>query len=329
MAPAGTRTSAALPACTIRAPSTTSVAFSIAALPSPTMSRAPSNAVTRLRARRSSEAGKETKGNGCGNSGDIHAAHRSLHGETGRRYCSASRGREEGGDGREPGQCDAVTAARRPVPFPARATPPAPVGWFAPCCPACRRPRLRARATAGVAGCRSPSRYWPISRLSRATTSAGVPAGATMAKKPSITMPGTVSLQRRQVRQARKALARGDGEAADLAGLHHSVGGGNRAHHDLVDAAGDVLGHLRGGAVGHFNQAEVGALVEQLCRERGGAGRIVEGDREPARIGFGVGDQLGDRRNRQARVHRQHLRTEAAYQRHRREVARGVVREAV
>ena len=45
VAPAGTRTSAAPPACAILAPSTTSVAFSITR-PSPTISRAPSNAVT-------------------------------------------------------------------------------------------------------------------------------------------------------------------------------------------------------------------------------------------------------------------------------------------
>src|SRR5580704_6460075 len=38
-----------------------------------------------------------------------------------------------------------------------------------------------------------PLRYRPISRLSRATMSVGVPAGATMAKKPFITTPGTVS----------------------------------------------------------------------------------------------------------------------------------------
>src|SRR5262245_31426617 len=47
-APAGTRTSAAPPAWMILVPSRTSVAFSIGARPSPTMSRAPSNAVTPL-----------------------------------------------------------------------------------------------------------------------------------------------------------------------------------------------------------------------------------------------------------------------------------------
>src|SRR6476620_7245616 len=46
VAPDGTFTSAARPAATIRAPSTRSVAFSIGAPPSPTMRRAPSNAVT-------------------------------------------------------------------------------------------------------------------------------------------------------------------------------------------------------------------------------------------------------------------------------------------
>src|SRR6185295_16798484 len=51
VAPDGTFTSAARPAATIRAPSTRSVAFSIGAPPSPTMRRAPSNAVTPVWAR--------------------------------------------------------------------------------------------------------------------------------------------------------------------------------------------------------------------------------------------------------------------------------------
>src|SRR5262249_47329399 len=46
VAPSGTRILAAGPACTIRAPSTTRVAVSIGALPSPPIMRAPSNAVT-------------------------------------------------------------------------------------------------------------------------------------------------------------------------------------------------------------------------------------------------------------------------------------------
>src|SRR6188474_716789 len=45
-APAGTDTSAALPACTNRSPSTMKTAFSTAWEPSPTRSRAPSNTVT-------------------------------------------------------------------------------------------------------------------------------------------------------------------------------------------------------------------------------------------------------------------------------------------
>jgi hypothetical protein len=46
IAPAGTFTSAARPTCVMRAPSTTIVALSIGARPSPTMTRAPSKAVT-------------------------------------------------------------------------------------------------------------------------------------------------------------------------------------------------------------------------------------------------------------------------------------------
>ena len=93
----GTFTSAARPAATIRAPSTRSVAFSIGAPPSPTMRRAPSNAVTPVWAR-AGEAKTATKGKGgCSKSGDVHAAHRSLHGESGRPYFSASRRGRRGG----------------------------------------------------------------------------------------------------------------------------------------------------------------------------------------------------------------------------------------
>ena len=157
-----------------------------------------------------------------------------------------------------------------------------------------------------------PLRYSPISRLSRATISAGVPAGATTANQPFITTPGTVSLQRRQIRQAGKALARGDGDAAHLAGLHDRIGGGDRTDHHLVDAAGDVLGHLRGGAIRHFDQSEIGALVEQLgartpprppcCRTRSRACRDWPWHRR----------RIADAWYRQLGVHRQHLRPEAA-----------------
>jgi hypothetical protein len=137
-------------------------------------------------------------------------------------------------------------------------------------------------------------------------------------------MPGTVSLSEGRSGKPGKRLPE---VTARRRTLHHGVGGGNRAHHDLVDAACDVLRQLRGGAVGHFDQPEAGAPIEQLGAERGGAGGVVEGDRQLAGIRFGGGDQLAHRGNRQVGVHRQHLRTEAAHQRHRREVARGVVGE--
>ena len=105
--------------------------------------------------------------------------------------------------------------------------------------------------------------------------------------------------------------------------MHDCVGGDDGAHHHLVGAACHVCGHLRSGPIRHFDQAEIGTLVEQLRCERGGPGGVIEGDRELARIRFGVGDQFTDRGNRQGRIHRQHLRTETAHQSHRREVARG------
>ena len=106
-----------------------------------------------------------------------------------------------------------------------------------------------------------------------------------------------------------------------------ALGGGDRAHHHLVDAACDVLGHLRSGAVRHLDQAEAGALVEELRRERGRRRYCRRRSRarrvsiwhipiSSATVATGTG-----------RIHRQHLRAEAAHQSDRREVARGVVGE--
>ncbi len=77
VAPAGTRTSAAAPAWAIFAPSTTNVAFSITR-PSPTISRAPSYAVTDRVGRRNRASGKETKGNDCRDCDHIKSAHGNL-----------------------------------------------------------------------------------------------------------------------------------------------------------------------------------------------------------------------------------------------------------
>ena len=140
---------------------------------------------------------------------------------------------------------------------------------------------------------------------------------------------GNGFVQRRQIRKAGKALARSHRKPAHLAGLDDGVRGRDRAHHYRIDAAGDVLGHLRRRTIRHLDQAEVGPFVEQPGGERRGAGGVVERDRQLCAICPGMGDQLAHRGDRQIGIHRKHLRTEAGGQRHRGEIARRIVRQVL
>src|SRR4029453_9352649 len=99
VAPSGTRTLAAGPACTIRAPSTTKVAVSIGALPSPTIMRAPSNAVTPACARAGeAEPARKPRTTVAAKAAIItRRIGASLHSEIGRPYSSLSRGQGRGG----------------------------------------------------------------------------------------------------------------------------------------------------------------------------------------------------------------------------------------
>ena len=98
VAPAGTRTSAARPACDDpRAVHDERRVLDRRAAVADDEPRAFERGDAGLGARGRSEDGKDTKGNCCSKSGDVHAAHRSLHGESGRPYCSASRGGRRGG----------------------------------------------------------------------------------------------------------------------------------------------------------------------------------------------------------------------------------------
>ena len=100
VAPAGTRTSAVRPTAVMRAPVTRKVAFSMGASVADDDARAFEGGDAGLSARGRSEDSKDTKGKCCSKSGDVHAAHRYLHGESGRPYCSSPWGKEEGGEER-------------------------------------------------------------------------------------------------------------------------------------------------------------------------------------------------------------------------------------
>ena len=84
-------------------------------------------------------------------------------------------------------------------------------------------------------------------------------------------------------------------------------------HRDRVDrhldiAGEQVLQRRAGAAIRHVHDVDPGHHLEQLAgqvRARADAGA---GEVELAGIGLGVGDQLGDRFDRQARRHHQHVR---------------------
>ena len=70
-------------------------------------------------------------------------------------------------------------------------------------------------------------------------------------------------------------------------------------------AADQIVDGGAAAAVGHVHDVDAGLLAQQLAGEmmrRPGAGRAVL---QPARVGLGVGDQLGHRLHRQVGVDRE------------------------
>ncbi len=125
--------------------------------------------------------------------------------------------------------------------------------------------------------------------------SAGVPVGATTPNQPFMTTPGTVSLRDGRSGRPGKRCSEVMASRRTLPACTTAFAAAIELIITCVDAARDVLRHLRGGAIGHLDQAEVGAPVEQLGGEGRRARGRVEGDRELAAVGLGVGDELGQR----------------------------------
>ncbi len=92
---------------------------------------------------------------------------------------------------------------------------------------------------------------------------------------------------------------------AGLVLLAHRV----ELHEQQIEVSGDeVVHHLRGAAIGHVGEAGAGQPREQLAGEvrRGADPLRAEGDL--ARVGLGVGDELGHARRRKVRPHRDRVR---------------------
>ena len=100
-----------------------------------------------------------------------------------------------------------------------------------------------------------------------AITSAGVPAGATIAKKPFIATPGTLSLIGGRSGMVGKRRSDAIAIRPHLPCLHDRECGRDRTHHHLINPARDVLHQLTCGAVRYFDQREARPLVEQFRRE--------------------------------------------------------------
>ncbi|MCX7312838.1 MAG: hypothetical protein NTV56_14195 [Alphaproteobacteria bacterium] len=129
----------------------------------------------------------------------------------------------------------------------------------------------------------------------------------------------------RQVVKAGEALAGGDGDPAKLAGLHKPLNGRHGADHHRVYAGNRVLQNLRGGAIGHRDHLDPGALGQQLADHDLIAARRVDAIVQFSGIGFGVGDQLGQRFKRRVRIDGDDERAALGNHSDRREIADRIV----
>ena len=108
-----------------------------------------------------------------------------------------------------------------------------------------------------------------------------------------------------------RALGAGHRQRAQRSARDMAEGRGNRAEHHR-DMAAQEIGHGRSGPpIRNMDQLEAGRGGQQLSRQmadRANAGRAIV---ERAGMVLGIGDQLGDRVHRQARMHHQHGRRQS------------------
>ena len=190
-------------------------------------------------------------------------------------------------------------------------------GAAAPARPRRGRPRAAAPAPRGrAASGRSPKRRSAAStsgsarlslkaRFSRATTGAGVPAGANRANQP---LPGQSCADaqlRRSVGTSGKASQRSAptvGQCPQPPGL--DMRRGDRVD-DQVAVAGDDAGRRRGAArEGHVHRIEAALVGQQRAAQMAGRADARRGVVQLARMPPAIGDQLRHAVHRQAGIHR-------------------------
>ena len=113
---------------------------------------------------------------------------------------------------------------------------------------------------------------------------------------------------RRQVGRERRARGGRHRQRLQLAGLDLRRGVGEVVEHELDVAGEQRLRRRRAALVRNVDDVGAGVDLEQLAGEMPGAAVAARTERQLARIGLGVGDELLDRIHRQRRVDHQHVR---------------------
>ena len=143
----------------------------------------------------------------------------------------------------------------------------------------------------------------PIAPFNVATMSAGVFVGAPTPAQP-LELVGRHGVGHgRHVRQRRRARRRGHRNGAHFAGTDMGDRRGEHVEHHLHPAADQVGQGLRRTAIGHVDDVDAGHELEQLGRDMGSGAVARRGEVELAGIGLGIGDELGNRFDRQRRIH--------------------------
>ena len=124
---------------------------------------------------------------------------------------------------------------------------------------------------------------------------------------------------RRQLRKSRRALGGGDGDRAELAGLHQRCGAGDRREDDMDLAAEQVGDRGRRALVRHCRELDAGHVLEQFAGQMRRGARAIGAVGQLVRLRLGHRDQVGDRFDRGRRIDH-HQVERARDQRHRGEI---------
>ena len=142
-----------------------------------------------------------------------------------------------------------------------------------------------------------------ISLLSLSTISAGVFFGAPMPNHDARLVARHKFGHGRDVRQRLRARRGGHRQRAQLAGLDVLDRRGQGDEHDLHLPAEQIGQRGRRAAIGHVDHVDAGHHLEQLAGHMVRASDAGRRQVDLARIGLGIGDELGNRLGRNRWIH--------------------------